>query len=56
MLYIITFTYATLSAMWTGQYYVIAIDYDHYAVVKLCPIGSNASKYVPWENLKYIKK
>jgi hypothetical protein len=40
--------------MWNGGYYVIAIDYERYAIVKICPYGLNESKYVPWASLKYV--
>ena len=35
--------------MWTGRYYIIAIDYDRYAIKKRGSVDSNTRKSVPCE-------
>jgi len=34
------------AVMWSGRYYVLAIDYDRYLIAKHCPIKSNKCKYM----------
>ena len=38
--------------MWTGRFYVIAIDYDSYVILKVCPIYTNQGKNLSCEYLK----
>jgi len=42
--------------MWSGRYYVIAVDYDRCDILNLCPFDSNKRKYVHFECLKTYKK
>jgi len=32
--------------MWSGKYYVLAVDYDRYVISKHYPTGSNKCKYM----------
>ena len=46
LLYAITFTYIIFAVIWSGRYYVIAVDYYRYAILKHCCFGSDTSKSV----------
>jgi hypothetical protein len=52
----ILFTYVIFAAMWLGPYYVIAVEYDSYAILQHCVIPSNERKYVPRECLTIVDK
>jgi hypothetical protein len=43
----ITSIYVNFAAPWTGRYYVKAVDYDRYVILKHCPFDSNKRKYLP---------
>jgi len=32
--------------MWTGNYRVLAVDYDRYLIAKQCPLDSGDGKYM----------
>jgi hypothetical protein len=50
------FIYITFAAVWSGRYYIIAIDYDSYVILKSCTFATNERKYVHCENFtKYDK-
>jgi hypothetical protein len=34
LFYAVTFTYVTFAAMWDGRFYLIAVDYNRYAIFK----------------------
>jgi len=42
--------------MWSGRFYVLAIDYDRYAILKHCPFESDQRKSVPCKYFAYITK
>ena len=44
-----TLTYVTFAAVWSGRAFFIAVDYDRYAIGKLCSFESDESKYVHFE-------
>jgi hypothetical protein len=46
-LYKTSLTYVIFPAIWNGRYYLTAIDYDRYAIPKLCSEETNQSKYKP---------
>jgi hypothetical protein len=48
------FTYVTFSAFWTGRYYIIAIDYDSYVIMKHCNIYTPGRKPVLWKHLTFM--
>ena len=54
--YKITFTNVTFAAHWNGKAYIVAIDYSHYYIGKLCSVGLNKGKYVSCECFKIYDK
>jgi len=42
--------------MWSGQAYVIAVDYNRYIIMKLCSLELGKRKHVPCECFKCMKK
>jgi hypothetical protein len=40
--------------MWSGQYYVIAGDYQRFVIIKVFPFESSNRKYVPCERFKLV--
>jgi len=46
LLYAITFTYIVFAVIWSGRYYVMAVDYYRYAILKHCCFDSAESKSV----------
>jgi hypothetical protein len=55
-LFVITFAYVTFVALWSGPFYVLAVDYDRYWICKHRPFNSNESKYVICEYFKCVTK
>jgi len=49
--YKITFNYVTFAAIWNGQAYVVAVDYDRYVIIKHCPVKLSKHKHVPCDFL-----
>jgi hypothetical protein len=56
LLYTINFTHVTFAGKWNGRYYVMAVDYESYVILKGCPFNTNERKYVPCEWYKYVTK
>jgi hypothetical protein len=44
ILFVITFLYITFAAIWTGPYYVLAVEYNSYVILKHCPFDSDECK------------
>jgi hypothetical protein len=55
ILFTITFTYVTFSAMWRGIVLVLEVKYDSYCILYHCCHGTHERKYVPLECYKLIR-
>ena len=50
MLHKIIFGYANFSVIWSGRFYVLAVDYKRYFIGNLCSDNLDKGKYTYWRN------